>query len=250
MIKKLIELGLTEKQAKAYLALLELWLEKSSVIANKAEIKRTTIYQILDELFFMWIISYTTKWKIKYYKALNPQKLVSLMQSKKEKAINLVPKLENLLNLSSYNKPKISFFSWVEGVKNIYEDTLMNNKNKKIYQIINVNAVGKFIWKDFLKKYIEKRVNLGITAYAIHPIVWDIQNNIYWKNSNELKRIVRYADPKIFGSSIIMIYNNKVAVVSNTKENSWFLIESLDFVKSQKAFFDFIWEDSNKNSAI
>ena len=250
MIKKLIELGLTEKQAKAYLALLELWLEKSSVIANKAEIKRTTIYQILDELFFMWIISYTTKWKIKYYKALNPQKLVSLMQSKKEKAINLVPQLENLINLSSHNKPKISFFSWIEWVKNIYEDSLINNKNKKIYQIINVNAVGKFIWKDFLKKYIEKRVNLGITAYAIHPIVWDIQNNIYWKNSNELKRIVRYAVPKIFGSSIIMIYNNKVAVVSNTKENSWFLIESLDFVKSQKAFFDFIWEASNKNSAI
>jgi hypothetical protein len=36
------------------------------------------------------------------------------MQSKKEKAINLVPQLENLINLSSHNKPKISFFSGTE----------------------------------------------------------------------------------------------------------------------------------------
>ena len=64
--------GLTEKQAKIYLACLELGQAKVPEIAKKAEIKRTTAYGILDELVSLGLVNYSQKNKQKLYRAGNP----------------------------------------------------------------------------------------------------------------------------------------------------------------------------------
>jgi sugar-specific transcriptional regulator TrmB len=44
------EYGLSEKEAKVYLTILELGTNIASTIARRSEIKRVTVYTILDDL--------------------------------------------------------------------------------------------------------------------------------------------------------------------------------------------------------
>jgi len=241
MENKLIELWFSNKQAEVYLKLLKLWSEKASTIASETNIKRASIYAILEELLSMWVITYTLEWKIKYFKALNPQKIIKLIESKKQKALNILPDLENMMNFWNINKPKVTYFRWVEWVKNIYDDTL-NCKYKTVYQIIKVKEHLHFLWKKYIQNYIDNRVKRWISAYSIHPLVNDFHNDIYAETSEKYKRTCRYVDENMFSASMIMIYDNKVAVMSTKKEDFGFLIESHEFSKSMKVFFDIMWK--------
>jgi len=104
-----------------------------------------------------------------------------------------------------------------------------------------------FLWKKYIENYIEKRVNKKIKAYSIHPSTNDFHNEIFAETSEKYNRVCRYVDENMFSASMIMIYDNKVAVMSTEKENFWFLIESLEFSKSMKVFFDIMWKIWIKN---
>ena len=61
LLSTLKQIGLSEKQAGIYLAALELGETTVKEIAKKAEIKRTTIYDLLDEMIESGLIKQTIK---------------------------------------------------------------------------------------------------------------------------------------------------------------------------------------------
>ncbi len=70
------ELGLHEKRGKGYLACLELGTAAVHEIAKKAEIKRTTAYEILEGLLKEGLVSTTAKGRTRIYVAERPAKLL------------------------------------------------------------------------------------------------------------------------------------------------------------------------------
>lgn len=241
----LIKAGLDEKQAKIYLACLELGKAKAPSIAKKAEIKRTTTYGILDELANLGLISIIIKGKSKLFKAEDPQAIVELLEGRKNEIVNILPQLRDVFT-SFQTRPVIQFFEGREGIKRIYEDSL-KCVSKKILQIVRVKDFIDFPGGDFSKEYIRKRVAKGIEAYALHPASGDVHNEMYGEQSEKLKRFVRYLPPNIFYASMIMIYDNKVSMASTKAENFGFIIESKEFSNTLRAYFEFMWRYGSKN---
>jgi len=69
------------------------------------------------------LIIATKKQKRTFYYAENPSKLGNILEEKVNAFDNLLPELLAMSNLID-RKPKIRFFEGVEGLKNIYKDTL------------------------------------------------------------------------------------------------------------------------------
>lgn len=90
--------GFSEKEAKVYLTVLELGTSIASTIARRSEIKRVTVYTILDDLKKKGIANETTKDDIKYYSVISPDILLKQLEQKYESFKEKVPELLSLAN--------------------------------------------------------------------------------------------------------------------------------------------------------
>lgn len=244
--KALIRAGLDQKQAKIYIACLELGKSKAPAIAKKAEVKRTTTYGILDELVALGLVSVAQAGKVKYYKAQDPEVILDMIENNRDIVAKAVPGLRDMF-LSFHSKPAIQFFEGREGIKRIYEDTL-TNQAKKVLQIVRVKDFISYPGSSYAREYTRKRAALGITAYALNSSLGDVYDETNGKESVQWKRHVRYLPPQIFHAAMIMIYDNKVAMVSTKEENFGFIIESKEFSSTLKAYFEFMWKMGSKQA--
>lgn len=244
--KAILRAGLNEKQARVYLACLELGKAKVPEIARKAEVKRTTAYGILDELTRWGLVSHVFRGRLKFFTAQDPRTLVDLLESNKKAVEHILPGLTALF-ATHHLRPRLQFFEGREGIKRIYEDTLMC-RSKKILQIVRVRDFIDFPGGDFSKEYIRRRAEAGITAYALHPKSGDMHDATYGEESERWKRHVRYLPPSMFYASMIMIYDHKVVMISTKAENFGFIIESKEFANTLRAYFEFLWGVGSKEA--
>lgn len=93
LIKVLEEVGLNEKEARVYLALLQLGEDSVGEIAKEANIKRPTAYLVLESLEKRGLIKQNTLHKKSVYTAEPPEKILSILQQDKEMVQAALPKL-------------------------------------------------------------------------------------------------------------------------------------------------------------
>ena len=121
----LIDVGLKEKEADVYLAILALGQGTASKIARRAHIVRTTVYDILSSLFDKGLVTLTGKEPKQEYVAESPDNLkiyieskLGQMQTDLEDAKNvLIPQLRSIHNVG--NRPKVMFYEGEEGMRKV-----------------------------------------------------------------------------------------------------------------------------------
>lgn len=119
--QQLQQLGLEEKEAKIYLASLELGPDTALNIAYKANIKRPTTYVVLEELKKKGLVSITPKQKTTLYIAEDPKKiLIGLKQ--KEKLFEKISPLLQAINNQKTSKPKVRYYEGREGMLRAYDE--------------------------------------------------------------------------------------------------------------------------------
>ena len=246
--KELKAAGLDEKQAKIYLACLEMGPQSVPAIARHAGVKRTTVYGILDELISLGFIQTSYRKKTKLFTAQDPEYLISELEERKQKIQAIMPGLSELF-ITNHVRPKIQFFEGKEGVRKIYDD-ILECRSKEVKQIVRAQDHTAAVGEDFIKEYVRKRAARNITAYDIHPKSGDIYTPERGRQNLALKRHVRYLPPGIFHAAMIMIYDHKVAMVATKKENFGFIIESKEFSNTLSSYFDLMWDLGSKTPEV
>ncbi len=113
------QIGLENKQASIYMALLELGTASVQLIAQKAQLKRPTTYLILDELQAKGLVSIVPREKKALYTAESPEKLIGDLHKKQELIKRFMPELLALYN-EKKEKPKVRMYEGKEGIKEVY----------------------------------------------------------------------------------------------------------------------------------
>lgn len=130
--KYLQEIGLSDKEAAVYLALLA--TDNSSVIelANKTKIKRPTVYVILENLSKKGLVSETTVSKKTHYQAEPPERLETFTERQKitlderaKRLKDIIPQIKSVQRESG-ERPVVRFFEGREGTISTNEDFMMN----------------------------------------------------------------------------------------------------------------------------
>jgi sugar-specific transcriptional regulator TrmB len=83
---ELRKLGLTEKEAKTYLASLELVKASAYAISKKVRASRPTVYRILKKLEKKGLVSQTKDGAKNYFTASSPEKLLGILKVKRREA--------------------------------------------------------------------------------------------------------------------------------------------------------------------
>lgn len=114
-------LGLNEKQAKVYVALLELGRSGVGGIAKKAGLKRPTVYLIAEELLKMGLATTTSIRGALAYAVEPPSTLLEDITQKQKALAGMLPTLETLYRQKT-GKPTIKFYEGLDEMRKLYRD--------------------------------------------------------------------------------------------------------------------------------
>lgn len=232
----LAQFGLINKEDDVYLACLELGLASVNEIAVKANIKRTTAYDVLANLIKKGLVGQTQKGKKRLFYAEQPEKLNKLLEEKQAKLAEIMPMLKSLYNTAG-EKPKIRYYEGKEGLKEVYCDTL--NYTGELLAFVTENIL-KYLGDDFADEYIKKRKKTRITVRVIGPDTEEII--AYKKVDKEFIKQTRLVPKEKFPFTIEMnIYGNKIAFMS-FKEAMGVIIESNEIAANMRLLFELAWQ--------
>ena len=95
----LTEFGLSDLEAKLYLACLELGAQPASILAKKSGLKRSHSYNILGTLIEKRIMQEYTKGSVRYFNSRPPKSILSILDHRKEEIENQKQKLLSILRI-------------------------------------------------------------------------------------------------------------------------------------------------------
>jgi sugar-specific transcriptional regulator TrmB len=241
----LTSIGLSEKEAKIYLTLLEIGSQPISVAAKKANINRTTSYLIIDDLKKKGLVSTFTKESIKYVTAEPPESILKFLQLEQNRLENQKTNIqEHITELKSIqhksaHKPKVYFYEGLQGIIQTYQDTI--NVGQTIYAIECDSEMSTEIEEYLHDHYIPERIKKNIYAEAIMPD--SKENQEVKKRDSKEYRKTKLIDKPFFNFKVdLNIYGNKTAFIVFEGNNYMsVIIESEEIANSLKALFKIVW---------
>lgn len=163
--------GLTESQAKGYLALIEHGSLSPAQLAAHTGETRTNAYAIADKLVTLGLAT-KKDGSPAAYTANHPSALESLAE-RRRKAITqneqaVKAGLSPLIDLfyAGTEMPGTQTYQGIDGIKSVYADTL---KTKQDIYLLRTTADTPDLGLAYLDTYRQRRAQLGIHTYALTP---------------------------------------------------------------------------------
>ncbi len=250
---KLKKIGFSDKEAQVYLQLIRLGSQPVSVIANRANINRTTAYDIIASLTKRGLVSSTKKSGATYYRAIDPRELIAYLErekvehfkrlEKQQKEIEeVLPELLSLENPQS-TKPKVTFYEGEKGMRQAYEDTLTSSEDILAYA--NVEEMHKGLPEFFPEYYHRRAVENGIHIKAIMPDN-KMSKERAKKDKTEKRKSVLVPKKDYDFTPEINIYDDKVLIASWTEKMA-ILIKSKEIADFHKKMYKLCWKAAKDN---
>jgi len=243
--KELQEIGLNEKEAKVYLASLELGQSTVQDIAKKAGVNRATAYFIIDALMKMGLMSSFHKGKKQYFVAADPDRLVEILEQEKNtiekrkgNLQKLLPQLQSLTKQTG--KPVVKYYEGKEGIKSMVEEILKASIKEIVSMAYSVDEINKFFSQEEVNKWRIKRMQRNIKTRSIYTYKEGMRES----TTDSQRRKVPFEKFPI--SCDIAVYDNKVRIASFSERLVGVIIEDKEIAKSLKAILDLAWEAAEK----
>lgn len=241
MYEELKEFGLSTNEINVYVTLLKTGLSTANRISEISGIKRTTTYDNLNLLLNKGIVSIIEKDSTKYYEAASPEKIISLLEEKKDKIKKILGELTNLKESAS-QKTGVTFFEGKKGVLTVLNDIIDEKKELWFY---GSRKMALIALKHYPENFIQKRADKHILLKAVLAEE-DIDDP-------------SYKDKKIFGLSNlkflkeldnietnVFIYGDRVAFMTSTENPVGIIIRDNNILNQQKTIFNILWKIAKK----
>lgn len=248
---ELKNLGLSEKEAKVYVATLELGSATAQEIAKKSGVNRATAYFVLKQLMALGLVSETEENKKTKFIAEHPERLTVLLKKKEEEIkssekllVDVLPKLQSIYNRSG-NKPVIRYYEGIEGPRFMRRDLLKRVKNDSIYCFYNADLVKNIFSDEENKIFRNHKTQQNIKTITIYsaknPIgdEYDNVERIYIKN----KDYKLEADLTLYGDTV------EIAKIYRKDKAGVVIIEDKEIANTLRSLFLLAYKGAKEKRA-
>lgn len=249
MIKEslLEQSGLNQSEVKIYKRLLEYGELTPPRLSELTGLARQNTYAALKTLVGKDLIEDITNKKTLRYRLLHPNKLKDLIDKQINDKVTIqkslqasLPELSSQYFLSS-NKPGITYFEGLDGIRKIFEDILKSKPDE--VQIFR-SVFDEIRLDKYLPVYVERQKNAIKLTRIISPSVVTPER---LQEDKRLNRLRKYIPEELFKiNTQIEIYNDNVAFMTYGKRPMGFVISSKDVAASLKTVFELVWQSDFK----
>lgn len=239
MYEELKEFGLSENEINIYIELLKTGTTTANRISKLTGIKRSTTYDNLHLLGNKGLVSSIVKEKVNYFEAIDPKKIMRLMDEKKEKLGKVVKELSSLREVKR-EESGASFFEGKKGIITILNDILDEKSELWFY---GSRKEAQAALNKYPDNFVLKRAELGIKLRAV--MAEEDREDKSMKNKKVyVLSTIRFLKTLNKIPTNVFIYGNKVAFMTSGNNLSGTIIKNKEVVKQQKIIFENLWKIS------
>lgn len=240
------KLGLSDKEAKVYLAALTLGPETAQNISKRAGVNRATTYVAIKSLTSQGLMSAYEKGRKQYFIASGPDSLLALydkevtrLSEKKALAERLAPMLRGIQQHPG-KKAVVRYFEGKDGLDAMIKESLKEVSQETLRIIVPYDLARQLLTSEEESKLHEFKVKREISTRVLYT-----KTDGDWPSTTHNKRKKIGAD-KYPLSSDIAIYPNKVRIATLGDHVSGIVIQDKQFAQTLRSIFELAWEGVEK----
>lgn len=240
VLDSLKKFGLSEKEAKVYLACLELGDSLASDISLKSSLPRTLIYDILERLIDLGLISYSVRDNKKYFSAASPKEILRIIKEKENAVKETLPQLIELQKIKGIKRPKVEIYEGKDGMK-----TVMNNilrSNVKNFLAYGSSRSSFEVIPAFMEEWHKERIKRKVVMKILYNNTKEAREKVKTRTKSLKFVNYKFMPIELESPTATVIYNNKVVLQSWIKEPFAVVIESEEMADNQRRYFDELWK--------
>ncbi len=237
------DMGLSPNEARVYEALLQSGEASVQTISLKSKVHRRNVYDSLSKLTEKGLASEVFIKGDKYFKAMNPRRLLELIKEKEEKINTFLPEMQAKYEAVE-EREEAYLYRGIEGFKNYLQDIIKTRET-----VYFIGAKGFWLdprLKHFLPRFQRERKRSGIKF--MHLFDYEVKRRA--------PQIIKLAGkqykflPKIYSSSTAVdIFGPYVVTFVGIRpgelceEPVQFVMKSRRLANGFRKFFQFMWDN-------
>jgi len=242
-------IGISDRQYRIYLLLTEYGVSSVVQLAKYSGFSRPAIYRAIEQLIKKGLVESIVDGKRTIYKSQPPNQLNRLLKDKEKKIHEVAEELPEIINslerfqLKRKEKSYVTFYTGIEGVKQVMWNTL---KTVKGGEILGYNFL---YWKDivgqeFADTLHTEWINKKYRTYELTNLVEEGEGWTVCKEGILAYDKLRYIDPKILTiKHETFIYEGCFSMIHYEKDEYFGVeIHNKEIVSLQTQLFWMAWE--------
>src|SRR3989344_439600 len=229
LVDDLKEVGMSENEAKVYIALLELGRSTTGPLIKKTGMYRVMVYDTLQK-------------NRKHFEAEDPRQILELVKSKEEIAKTAVENLSKIQTILPLEKGAFVYEGW-NGIKAAHENYIKEMKEHGGGEYVSVGASREMHKKldAFFNYFHERRSKMGIPG----KILFNANNRRFGSTKRQYKPVhVKFMPVRIITPSWISTYKDMTLIGVAEDSPMAIFIKNESVAKSYRQYFYFMWEQS------
>lgn len=232
------EVGLSEKESKIYLALLQVDRDTIQDLAKRTGINRTTVYPVLESLQKKGLVSETQEGKKVSYMAEPPERLETfverqrvLFEEKSKRLKDVIPQIKSIQREQG-ERPVVKYFEGRDGAISAYEEfySFDPEAEEDGYFVFNKDLLATIFTTEEQQKFLDVRVGKKLKPNS----VYNYAAGDYPFTTIGAKR-TRIDEKKYPIKCDISIVRDRVVITTLGSNVSGFLIISQDIADTLKS---------------
>lgn len=239
----LTELGLSEAEAKVYLALIETGSTLAGPIIKKTGLHRGTTYLILQRLKEKGLISSVIKGKKQYFEPASPSRLMDVLKEREENLAKILPTLNAKLKASK-EKQEVAVYYGKKGIRSVMDKMLEELSVSGEYYDFGVSGLFREVMGPYWDLWQRRKRKKKIKSQVI------FNQELKRKNPKLLADYHGQArfHPKEYSSitDTIIYKENVILFIWTAQPPVAIVIKNRDNAKSYKNQFKLMWKQAKK----
>jgi len=241
MIKRLINFGLTDKEAEVYVTLLQGGDSTADQLAKSSKLNRSTTYVQIKQLSEYGLVSTYKRGKKTFFAAESPNNLMRILEQKKEQISHqetevkqLVPELLKIFG-SAIDRPSVRVFEGREGLISM-RNGILDSGTKKMLAAFSFDSMFKIFSSEELMSFSKKRASKKIESKLMYKKTGD---DLLVIPPQEVRRVNEKDFP--FGADVY-IYDNTVSFASTKDQIVGVSITNADIAETMRMLYETVWK--------
>ena len=234
----LIQIGLTENEARTYLGALSLGEASILQIARAAELKRSTVYSVMESLQHKGLIRVEYKGIKRRFVAEHPEKIEGILEAKKAQFKKVLPEFAALYNMEG-TENFIKYYEGLPAVKMVYEQLLQDINPKEDYLVIGNQESWLKLDEKFFNRFVERRAKLPIKIrmlFTESPIA-----HRFKKFERNFNAQIKVLPEGIHFSQDMIIIPKRIVFHQLVPPVFALVVENQSIIQMHRELFEFMW---------
>ncbi len=241
--KLLMELGFSHNEAETYWALLNLETVSIRKVSERSGINRGTTYDAIKRLILAGLANARRSGQREYFTAESPEKIYDIIRDRRKElwqtqqtAQAYIPSLM-AKKAQPQGRPLVRYYEDEEGVVAILKDVLQTcgQMQRPQYYVYSSRPLRQYLYRQF-PEFTDRRIREGIAVKVIA-----VGEGGEMAAISERKWLPEPDEIDI--SSYTLIYDNKVASISISNDNTPYgvVVEDAGGAAMQRLLFERLW---------